>query len=167
MCWVRRGGAVADRFVDLRPLLLITQTVFWLCWQRCCGLLVALGCANVALIIAITAAGGLVQVVDSPARQAFVGSLVTPVDLPSAISLNGVVMNTAKVVGLAMAGLLIITVGITPRFALNAASYLAIITALAVIHPLAVAILGRATEPGGGSRRNRLCSAPTHTCGCR
>lgn len=76
------GGAVADRFVDLRPLLLITQTVFALL-AALLWVAVALGCANVALIIAITAAGGLVQVVDSRARQAFIGSLVTPATCPA------------------------------------------------------------------------------------
>jgi hypothetical protein len=51
-------------------------------------------------------AGRVVQIIDSPARQAFVGSLVTPEDLSSAVSLNGVVMNSAGVVGPALAVLM-------------------------------------------------------------
>jgi MFS family permease len=96
-----------------------------------------LGHASVSLVIAITAMGGLVQVVDSPARQAFISALVPAEDLASAVSLNGVVMNSARVVGPAVAGILIITVGTTPCFAVNAASYLAIVGALALIRPIA------------------------------
>ena len=62
------------------------------------------GKASVAVIVAISVASGVVQIVDSPARQAFVSSLVMPEDLASAVSLNGVVMNSARVVGPALAG---------------------------------------------------------------
>jgi len=74
-----------------------------------------------------------VSVVDAPARQAFVGQLVPPAELASAVSLNGVVMNSAKVIGPALAGLLISTVGTTSCFAVNAASYLIVIAALMTI----------------------------------
>ena len=59
--------------------------------------------------------------------QAFVGMLVPAEDLASAVSLNGVVMNSARVVGPAVAGILIVTVGTTPCFAVNAVSYAAVI----------------------------------------
>lgn len=140
------GGAIADR-LNLRRLLLVTQTGLGLL-AALLWLLAVLGHANVGLIIAITAAGGLVQVVDSPARQAFIGALVAGDDLPSAVSLNGVVMNSARVVGPAVAGLLIITVGTTPCFAVNAASYLAIIAALVVIRPI-TAPTAATSEPDG------------------
>ncbi|HEY2791755.1 MAG TPA: MFS transporter, partial [Micromonosporaceae bacterium] len=84
-------------------------------------------------------AGGFVQVVDSPARQAFVAALVPPDDLASAVSLNGVVMNSARVVGPALAAVLIATIGTTPCFGVNAISYLAVIGALAAIRPLTTA----------------------------
>src|SRR5208282_2391125 len=125
------GGSVADR-VDLRKLLIATQTAF--------GLLAALlwaaaaaGAASVGLIVAVGVAGGFVSIVDSPARQAFVSDLVPPADLASAVSLNGVVMNSARVVGPALAGALIVTVGTTPCFAVNALSYLAVIAALVTL----------------------------------
>jgi MFS family permease len=142
------GGAIADRF-ELRPLLLFTQTLFGvlaaLLW-----LLALLGDAGIGIgvVIAITVAGGLLQVVDSPARQAFVSALVPANDLASAVSLNGVVMNSARVVGPALAGLLIVTVGTTAWFAVNAASYLAIVGALILIRPL-TAPRSATREPAG------------------
>jgi MFS family permease len=129
------GGVVADR-VNLRKLLIATQAAFGLL----AGLLWALaaaGSASVAVLVAIGVAGGFVQIVDSPARQAFVSALVPPDDLASAVSLNGVVVNSARVVGPAAAGVLIVTVGTTPCFAVNALSYVAVIVALVAIRPIA------------------------------
>jgi len=138
------GGSVADRF-DLRRLLIVTQVLYGvlagLLW-----LLAASGHAGVAAIVTITVVTGFVGIVDSPARQAFVGSLVEPPDLSSAISLNGVLMNSARVVGPAVAGALIVSVGTTPCFAVNALSYVAVIVALVAIRPLGAA---RTRAPGG------------------
>jgi predicted MFS family arabinose efflux permease len=128
------GGTVADR-VNLRVLLIGTQTVYGMLAGLLWALAVA-GQASVAAIVAISVAGGVVQIVDSPARQAFVGSLVMPEDLSSAVSLNGVVMNSARVVGPALAGVLILTIGTTPCFGINALSYLAVIAALVILRPL-------------------------------
>jgi MFS family permease len=141
------GGTVADR-VNLRRLLIGTQTAYGVLAALLWALAVA-GKASVAVIVAISVAGGVVQIVDSPARQAFVGSLVMPEDLSSAVSLNGVVMNSARVVGPALAGVLIVTIGTTPCFAVNALSYLAVIAALVMLHPLRPGVRRRAT---GGVR---------------
>jgi MFS family permease len=142
------GGAIADR-VDLRKLLILTQTIF--------GILAALlwifaveGRATVPVIVTINVIGGFVQIVDSPARQAFISRLVSPEDLTSAVSLNGVVVNTARVVGPALAGVLIVTVGTTPCFAANAASYVAVVVALFLVHPLVSQ--GRSTRLKGAVR---------------
>jgi MFS family permease len=128
------GGVIADRF-DLRKLLIVTQVTF--------GVLAAVlwvvadaGSAKVFVVVTINVVGGFVQIVDSPARQAFVGRLVRPDDLASAVSLNGVVINSARVIGPAVAGALIVTVGTTPCFAVNALSYLAVVIALLAIQPL-------------------------------
>lgn len=142
------GGSIADR-VDLRKLLIATQTAF--------GLLAALlwaaaaaGAASVGLIVAVSVASGFVSIADSPARQAFVSRLVPPADLASAVSLNGVVVNSARVVGPAIAGGLIVTVGTTPCFAVNALSYLAVIGALIAVHPLPES--GKTSKRSGGVR---------------
>ena len=107
----------------------------------------AAGSASVGLVVTVGVVGGFISIVDSPARQAFVSSLVPPGDLASAVSLNGVVMNSARVVGPAIAGGLIVTVGTTPCFAVNAVSYLAVIIALLLVRPLASA--RKSTSPGG------------------
>jgi MFS family permease len=140
------GGSIADR-VDLRKLLMATQAAF--------GLLAALlwavaaaGSASVGLVVTVGVIGGFISIVDSPARQAFVSSLVPPGDLASAVSLNGVVMTSARVVGPAIAGALIVTVGTTPCFAVNAVSYVAVIIAMLAIRPLASAHQPTRT-PGG------------------
>jgi MFS family permease len=137
------GGAVADR-VDLRKLLIVTQTLYCLLAALLWALAVA-GAANVEALVAIGVAGGVVQIADSPARQALVSRLVPPDDLASAVSLNGVVVNSARVVGPALAGVLIVTVGTKVCFGLNAVSYLAVIAALIVIRPREA---GGAAPPG-------------------
>ena len=127
------GGALADR-VDLRKLLVITQSLYCLLAALLWALALA-GAASVAALVAIGVVGGVVQIADSPARQALVSRLVPPDDLASAVSLNGVVVNSARVVGPALAGVLIVTVGTTVCFGLNALSYLAVIAVLVVIRP--------------------------------
>jgi MFS family permease len=128
------GGAVADR-VDLRKLLIVTQSLYCVLAALLWGLALAHD-ASVAVLVAIGVAGGFVQIADSPARQALVSRLVPPADLASAVSLNGVVVNSARVVGPALAGVLIVTAGTTVCFGLNALSYLAVIAALMVIRPV-------------------------------
>src|SRR5580658_677877 len=128
------GGAIADR-VDLRKLLIATQTIFGVL-AAVLWVLALQGSATVAVIVTINIIGGFVQIVDSPARQAFISRLVAPADLASAVSLNGVVVNTARVVGPAVAGALIVTVGTTPCFAVNALSYVAVVIALLTVRPL-------------------------------
>jgi MFS family permease len=127
------GGAVADR-VDLRKLLIVTQALYCVLAALLWALALA-GRASVGALVAIGVAGGVVQIADSPARQALVSRLVPPEDLASAVSLNGVVVNSARVVGPALAGVLIVTVGTTVCFGLNALSYLAVIAALLFIRP--------------------------------
>jgi MFS family permease len=141
------GGTIADR-VDLRRLLIGTQLAYGLLAGLLWALAVA-GKASVPVIVAISVASGVVQIVDSPARQAFVSSLVMPADLSSAVSLNGVVVNSARVVGPAVAGALIVTVGTTPCFGVNALSYLAVIAALIALRPLRPA---RPHRDAGGVR---------------
>ena len=70
---------------------------------------------------------------DNPARQTFVSEMVGVELLPNAVSLNSVLMNSARVIGPAIGGVLILTVGVSTCFFLNAASYAAVITALAMM----------------------------------
>jgi hypothetical protein len=84
----------------------VLAAILWLLTSR--------GSASVELIVTINILGAFVQVVDSPARQAFVSRLVPPDDLASAVGLNGVVMNSTRVIGPALASVLIVTVCTTP-----------------------------------------------------
>ncbi len=95
-CSAPGAGRVADR-VDLRKLLVVTQTLYCLLAALLWALAVA-GAASVVALVAIGVAGGVVQIADSPARQALVSRLVPPDDLASAVRLNGVVVNSARVV---------------------------------------------------------------------
>jgi MFS family permease len=122
------GGVVADRF-DKRKLLYLTQTVAGL---LALGLAVVVWAdiATVAIVYAFSLLLGFVNALDNPARQTFVMEMVGRDDLPNAIALNSVVMNTSRVVGPALGGLLIEAIGIAPCFFVNAASYLAVLYAL-------------------------------------
>ncbi len=128
------GGALADR-LPKRRMLLLTQTVLclqalvitalvWSGWVRywhVAVLALVLGCANV---------------VDMPTRQAFVAEIVGRGDLINAVALNSAAFNGARIVGPAVAGLLIGRFGLTPAFLLNALSFLVVIAALALVrHP--------------------------------
>lgn len=141
------GGSVAGRF-ELRRLLLTTQTLLGvlagLLW-----LLAVTGHTSVGVIVAVSVGSGIVSIVDTPARQAFVSQLVPSSDLASAVSVNGVLMNSARVVGPAVAGVLIVSSGTTACFAVNAVSYSAVLVALLVLRPLSDA---RHVAAGGNVR---------------
>jgi MFS family permease len=95
------------------------------------GLVVGSGQATVPLIVAAAAATGVVSAFDIPTRQSFLVEMVGPEDLPGAIALNASIFNAARMVGPAVAGLLVAEVGEGPCFLLNAASYVAVLLALA------------------------------------
>src|SRR6185437_3270618 len=125
------GGVIADHF-DRRKVLLITQSLssalaiaLWL--------IVLTGVVQVWMLFAISFALGLVVCVDEPARQAFVEEMVGPEKVPNAVSLNSAVMNSARITGPALAGLLIQTVGPAWVFFGNAVSFVAVLIALAAM----------------------------------
>lgn len=122
------GGVVADRF-DKRRLLIVTQIVPGLLAAGL-GLVVWADAATLPVVFAFTLGLGLVNVFDNPARQTFVLEMVGREDLPNAVALNSVVMNTSRVVGPAIGGIVIEVVGLVPCFLLNAASYAAVVVAL-------------------------------------
>jgi MFS family permease len=122
------GGVVADRF-DKRRLIIATQVSAGL-------LALALGFITLAHAEAVWNVWllalllGCVSVVDNPARQTFVLEMVGRDDLPNAVALNSVIINTSRVVGPAIGGIVIATAGLTACFFLNAISYAAVVAAL-------------------------------------
>ena len=127
------GGLIVDR-VDKRRLLYVTQAVSGVL-ALALGLLVALGTVTMWEVYLISTLFGVVNLFDNPARQTFVSEMVGRDLMPNAISLNSVVMNSARVIGPAIGGILIFTVGLAACFLFNAASYVAVLVALFMMRP--------------------------------
>lgn len=122
------GGVAVDR-LDRRKLLLATQTVS----AVLAGLLAALaltGSIELWMVYAIASALGLVTVFDSPGRQVIITDMVPTEDYVNAQALNSTVHNVGRLVGPAIAGLLIAAVGTGATFLVNALSFIAVIIAL-------------------------------------
>lgn len=122
------GGVLADRFPK-RSLLVATQG------SACvlASIMATLVWTNQIQLwhVYVLAFGlGLVNAVDMPTRQSFVVDMVGRADLMNAIALNATLFNSARVIGPAIAGVLLATVGMAVCFTINAVSYLAVITGL-------------------------------------
>lgn len=122
------GGAVADRYRRHR-ILVTTQTIAMLLAFTLAGLTLS-GRIQVWEVFALASLLGLNNAFDIPARQAFVVDMVGRDDLLNAIALNSSMVNGARVVGPAVAGILVAAVGEGWCFFANAASYIAVITCL-------------------------------------
>jgi MFS family permease len=123
------GGLLADRF-GKRRLLIVTQTLHVVPPLALLGLAIA-GDLSAVAVFAVAFARGVVNAVDYPTRQAFVMEIVGADRVVNAVSLNSVLVHASRIVGPALAGVLIATVGVEPCFALNAASFAVMIVALA------------------------------------
>jgi MFS family permease len=122
------GGVIADRF-SKRRILMITQAVMG-ALALLLGVLALTGTAQVWHIYALAFGLGLATVVDNPARQTFAVEMVGPNDLTNAIALNSAIFNCARIVGPAIAGVLIAAIGTGPVFIVNAASFGAVLLGL-------------------------------------
>jgi MFS family permease len=122
------AGALADR-LDKRRLLLATQTAAALI-AFVLGALTAADVITVWMIWVLAASVGVATALDMPARQSFVYEMVGPDDLANAVGLNAVIINSSRIIGPAIGGLLIASVGVAACFFVNAASFLAVIAAL-------------------------------------
>jgi MFS family permease len=122
------GGVVVDR-VSRRKLLILTQSGAMLL----AFILATLMFQNAVQewhVVVLAALLGVVNAFDAPARQAFVPEMVGKEDLPNAIALNSMMFNSARVIGPAVAGLVLGLVGAAWCFTLNGISYLAVILGL-------------------------------------
>ena len=141
------GGLLADR-IPKRRLLMTTQALMMV---PALGLFAVTAAGVVApwmVYLAVFAFGSL-NAVDNPTRQSFVYEMVGPDRLVNAVSLNSVIVQAARIVGPALAGVLIATVGVVPCFGLNALTFVAMILALWGMDPArlqAAPVAGR--EPG-------------------
>lgn len=125
------SGTVADRF-DRRRVLMVTQSLLMIL-ALALGLLLVLGHAELWHLYGFALALGVVNAFDTPARQALVSDLVEPDQLSNAVGLNSASFNSARLVGPAVAGVLIAVIGSGWVFIVNAASFVAMLIALSLI----------------------------------
>jgi MFS family permease len=116
------AGALVDR-LDRRRVLIATQALFFVL-SATLAVLSATGVISAWMLFASALATGSVMAVDGPARQVFVLELVGPERTPSAVGLYEVVINAARVLGPAIGGVLLATVGATACFVFNAVTFL-------------------------------------------
>jgi MFS family permease len=122
------GGVVVDR-VSRRNLLIITQASS-MSLAFALAILTFTSVVKEWHVIVLAALLGVVNAFDAPARQAFVPEMVGKEDLPNAIALNSMMFNSARVIGPAIAGLLLAIVGAAWCFTLNGISFFAVIIGL-------------------------------------
>lgn len=125
------AGLIADR-VDKRSLLVGTQSVMGLL-ALALGLLTVTGTVRLWMVYVLAAALGAANAVDNPTRQSFILEMVGPETLGNAVTLNSVLVNAARAVGPAVAGVLIATTGLGICFLINAGTFVAVIFALATL----------------------------------
>jgi MFS family permease len=126
------GGVLADR-MDKRRLLILTQSAMMI-QAVAMAVLTSLNLLSPWGLLALAFLFGIVNAFDLPARQTFLVEMVGKEDLSNAIALNSAAFNAARVVGPAIAGILVATMGEDGCFWLNAVSYLAVLYGLWQIH---------------------------------
>jgi MFS family permease len=144
------AGGLADR-LDRRRLLMATQAVF-IGVSTTQATLVATGQIRLWMIFTLGALNGVIIAVDSPARQVYVFQLVGRERLASAIGMFEVIVNSSRVLGPAVGGVLLAVVGTAPCFAVNALSYVPTLWVLAHYRPVTQAVPGRVARPAGRVR---------------
>ncbi len=122
------GGHVADRF-DRRRIIIMTQTAAMILAFVLAALTLS-GRIHEWHIIVLAAILGVVNAFDMPGRQAFIVQMVEREDLMNAIALNSSMFNGARVIGPAVAGILVAAIGEGWCFFANAVSYIAVIIGL-------------------------------------
>lgn len=125
------AGVVTDR-VDSRRLVMGTQAAA-MAVSVVLAVVTLTGTASLALVYVLAAIGGVTLAFDAPGRQALTFQLVGPRELPNAVALNAGLFNGSRVIGPAIAGVVIAAAGTGVCFVLNAVSFLAVLAALASI----------------------------------
>ena len=127
------GGLLADR-VDKRKILLCTQTAAAVP-ALILGILTLSGHVTIWIVFILAVVLGIIEAIDKPARMTFVSDIVDPKHITNAVTLNNIVQNMGKVVGPALAGIMIATVGLGYSFLANSASFIAVLSGLWLIRP--------------------------------
>ena len=141
------GGLIADRF-NKQLILKVTQSWLAVC-AAALGVLAVTGLATTEHVYVIAFAFGLGTAFDNPARQSFVSEVAGPDHLPNAIGLNSATFHAARLVGPALAGLMIAAAGSGWAILTNALSYAAFIAALLMMDSRSL----RTTPPSPRAKR--------------
>jgi MFS family permease len=131
LCFSFLAGAIADR-LPKRRVILATQTALMLQAFILAGLAWT-GQVRYWHVAVLAVCYGLATTLDMPTRQSFIIEMTSKEDLISAIALNSAIFNGARMVGPAVAGLLVDRYGVAPAFGLNGLSFLAVILALSAM----------------------------------
>jgi MFS family permease len=146
------AGSLADA-VDRRKLLMATQAGLAAC-SLALVLLALTGAPSLIALFAVAFVAAGLSAVDQPARSSSIPRLVPPERLPSAIALNQLNFQLASIVGPAIGGILIATIGLAGAYTVDLVSFIASFVALLAIQPLPP--LGAVTRPGIDAIREGL-----------
>jgi len=127
------AGAIADRS-DKRKLLFVTQTLE-MCQSITLAVLAFMPHPPLGALYVTAAVGGVMLAFDNPLRRSFVTEMVQPEDRPNAVALYSAIVNTSRIFGPALAGVLVVTVGFGWCFAIDAATYIFVLIALGMMRP--------------------------------
>ena len=146
------AGVVVDR-LETRRVVMATQAAA-MAVSVVLAVVTLTGAVTLPIVYVLAALGGVILVFDAPGRQALTFELVGRRELPNAVALNSGLLNASRVVGPAIAGAVIATVGTGFCFAVNAVSFLAVLAALALMREDELVPVERASTTGvlGGSR---------------
>ncbi len=144
------GGLLADRIAK-RRLLIVTQALMALPALALFAL-TAMGSVEVWMVYALVFVRGTVNSVDNPTRQSFVIEMVGADRVVNAVSLNSVLVHSARIAGPAIAGVLIALWGVSPCFAVNALTFVVMIVALRRMEPAALEAAPAAVPAAGAVR---------------
>ena len=153
------AGVVVDR-LDTRRLLIATQATA-MAVSVVLAVVTLAGLATLPVVYALAALGGLILVFDSPGRQTLTFQMVGPRELPNAVALNSGLFNASRVIGPALAGMLIAVAGVGFCFVVNAISFLAVLIALKEmrVEELTPVVKSRDTRVVSGIREGLAWSA--------
>jgi MFS family permease len=126
------GGVVAD-VVDRRRLMMVTQSVMLLC-SATLALITFHGLTKIWPILLLTAIASAAWAFDTPARQSLLPMLVPREDFQNAVSLSMLMFQIGMVTGPPLAGFVLASHGPAFVYAVNAASFLAMLTGIALMH---------------------------------
>ena len=125
------AGVVADR-IESRKLVMATQGAA-MAISVALAVVTLTGTATLTIVYVLAALGGVALAFDAPGRQSLTFQMVGPRELPNAVALNSGLFNGSRIIGPAIAGLVIAAVGTGLCFVVNAVSFLAVLTALLLV----------------------------------